>query len=70
MSQYDTETNLKIEINALQYQTKFIFSMIYVLFSLQQVRRTWNKFLKFTEAHLHKGSTPKLIGYYNLLTSL
>lgn len=35
MSQYDTETNLKIEINALQYQTKFIFSMIYVLFSLQ-----------------------------------
>lgn len=44
--------------------------MIYVLFLLQQIKRTWNKLSRFTEAHLRKGSTPKLFGCDNLVASL
>lgn len=63
ISQYDTRTNLKIEFNIQQYQIKFIFSMMHVLFLLQQkVRNTLStliKFFKFIEVYLGKGSTPK-----------
>ena len=38
VSPYDAETDWKVEFNAQQYQIKLIFSVIQVLFLLQQVK--------------------------------